>query len=77
MSESDSQNDAFNSESFWDVDYYKKTVKRTADGFQNCYDIVKMCQERADVEKEYAKKLKAWSKKWTEFYEKSNISIFK
>ena len=71
MSESDSTNDAVRSDSFWELDCYKRTVRRTEDGLQSCYDIVKMCQERADIEKEYAKKLKGWSKKWTDFYDKS------
>ena len=61
------------SDSFWEIDCYKRTVKRTEDGFLMCGEMMKMLQERADIEKDHAKKLKAWSKKWNEFLDKSEL----
>lgn len=49
---------------------YKKTTKRTEDGFKLCNDLVLLIQERAEIEKIYAKSLKTWSKKWNELIEK-------
>ncbi|RXG73600.1 Protein kinase C and casein kinase substrate in neurons protein 1 [Armadillidium vulgare] len=43
---------------------YKWTTKRIEDGHRLCDDFMKLIQERADIEKEYAKRLKEWSKKW-------------
>lgn len=59
-----------NSDSFWEVDSFKLTVKRSEDGLQMCNEIMKLIQERADIEKEYAKRLKAWAKKWNDSFEK-------
>ncbi|ESN92589.1 hypothetical protein HELRODRAFT_156082 [Helobdella robusta] len=59
-----------NSDSFWEVDCYKRTVKRAEDGFTACNDLIKMIQERAEIEKEYAKRLKMWSKRWNEYFDK-------
>lgn len=58
------------SESFWDLDFYKHTVKRTEDGLNMCNEMMKFLQERADIEKEYAKRLKAWAKKWNESFDR-------
>ena len=60
------------SDSFWEVDCYKRTVKRTEVGLQMCNELMKFIQDRAEIEKEYAKRLKAWSKKWSESFDKSN-----
>ena len=41
-----------------------------------CTDLTSLIQERAEIEKSYAKNLKTWSKKWGELIEKgSNISL--
>ena len=58
------------SDSFWEVDSYKRTVKRTEDGMQMCGEMMKLIQERAEIEKGYAKRLKAWSKKWIDSIDK-------
>jgi hypothetical protein len=58
------------SDSFWEVDGYRRTVKRVEDGVQQCSELMKLIQERAEIEKEYAKKLKAWSKKWNDSFDK-------
>jgi Fes/CIP4, and EFC/F-BAR homology domain len=38
-----------------------------------CSDLSALIQERADIEKSYAKGLKAWTKKWAELIEKGFI----
>lgn len=38
--------------------------------FRLCNDLQQLIQERADIEKGYAKSLRAWSKKWGELIEK-------
>ena len=60
---------------FWELENYKHTIKRTEDGMQMWNEIMKFIQERADIEKEYAKRLKAWAKKWNESFDKGNFFI--
>jgi len=52
------------SDSFWDIDGYKPTVKRQEDGVRLCQDLMNLIKERSEIEKSYAKSLQAWSKKW-------------
>ncbi|XP_070553156.1 protein kinase C and casein kinase substrate in neurons protein 2-like [Ptychodera flava] len=52
--------------SFWDVNQYKKTVKRIENGHRSCDDFMTMLQERAELEMKYSKSLKAWADKWEE-----------
>lgn len=58
------------SDSFWEPGNYKRTTKRIEDGYKLCNDLQQLIQERADIEKAYAKSLRAWSKKWGELIEK-------
>ncbi|EAT46870.1 AAEL001979-PA [Aedes aegypti] len=58
------------SDSFWEPGNYKRTTKRIEDGYRLCTDLQTLIQERAEIEKGYAKNLKAWSKKWGELIEK-------
>ncbi|ELT91899.1 hypothetical protein CAPTEDRAFT_20646 [Capitella teleta] len=58
------------SDSFWEVDCFKRTVKRQDDGFRLCQDLMQLIQDRAEIEKHYAKSLKTWSKKWHDSIEK-------
>lgn len=61
------------SECFWDLDYYKNTVKRTEDGLFMCNEVSKCVQERAEIEKEYAKRLKGWARKWNDSFERGML----
>lgn len=51
---------------FWDVNSYKRTVKRIDDGARLCDDLLKLLAERAEIEGLYATKLQGWSKKWND-----------
>ena len=57
-------------DSFWDIGNYKKVVKRIDDGARLCSDMVKMAQERAEIEAKYARHLQAWAKKWEDIISK-------
>eukprot|EP00794_Sanderia_malayensis_P000137 gene137-749_t len=52
------------SSNFWLVGNYKKIVKKVEDGAKFCDELSQMLSERAEIESLYAKKLKAWNKKW-------------
>ena len=52
------------SDSFWELEQYKRTVKRHEDGLKLCNELSQLIQERADLEKNYAKALKSWSQKF-------------
>lgn len=54
------------SESFWEPGNYKKTTKRIEDGYRLCNDLMQLLSERCDIEKNYAKSLHSWSKRWNE-----------
>ncbi|XP_074659847.1 protein kinase C and casein kinase substrate in neurons protein 1-like isoform X3 [Tubulanus polymorphus] len=58
------------SDSFFEVGNYKYTIKRIDDGYKLCNDLMALIQERADIEKAYAKNLKTWSKKWNDAIDK-------
>ena len=58
-------------ENFWDIDGYKSVIKRTEDGQKMCEFLLKMVEERAQIEKSYSEKLSSWYKKWTHAVEKS------
>jgi len=58
------------SDSFWEPGNYKRTTKRIDDGDRLCKDLILLVQERANIEKEYAKTLKQWSAKWNGLIEK-------
>jgi len=58
------------SDSFWEPGNYKRTTKRIEDGEKLCKDLILLVQERANIEKEYAKQLKTWSSKWNNIIEK-------
>jgi protein kinase C and casein kinase substrate in neurons protein len=63
-------------DSFWEVNGHQKVVKRTEHGLQMCNELSKLILERAEIEREYAKRLKSWSSKWTESIENGNNVVF-
>ncbi|XP_046665958.1 protein kinase C and casein kinase substrate in neurons protein 1 isoform X3 [Homalodisca vitripennis] len=60
------------SDSFWEPNNFKRTTKRIEDGYKLCNDLMTLVQERADIEKAYAKSLKGWAKKWNDIIEKDS-----
>ena len=44
--------------------------RRIDDGERLCKDLITLVQERANIEKEFAKQLKQWSGKWNNLIEK-------
>lgn len=60
------------SSSFWELGNYKKAVKLVDDGAKLSSDLIKMAQERAEVEAKYSKNLQQWSKKWEELVNKGS-----
>ena len=58
------------SDSFWEIDCYKSTVKRTEDGLHMCGELMKLVAERAEIETKYSNKLKMWCKKWNDVIDK-------
>jgi len=61
------------SDTFWEIDGFKLTVRRAEDGMHQCVELMKMTQERAEIEKDYAKRLKVWCKKWADNAEKGTV----
>jgi len=58
-------------DSFWEIGKYNRAVKRCDDGNKLTTDLVSMINERAELEKTFAKMLKSWSKKWSDYLAKS------
>ena len=65
------------SDSFWEPGNYKKTTKRIEDGHRLCNDLMTLVTERAEIEKNYAKALKAWAIKWNNAIEKGRNLLLK
>lgn len=41
-----------------------------------CVDLQHLINERADIERSYAKSLQNWAKKWNDLIDRGEISIF-
>ena len=50
-------------------------TRRIDDGEKLCKDLIQLVQERANIEKEYAKQMKAWSTKWNNIIEKGLATL--
>ena len=60
-----------------DLCYFKiSRFRRIDDGERLCKDLILLVQERANIEKEFAKQLKSWSSKWNSLIEKGKTSRF-
>lgn len=64
------------SDSFWEPGNYKRTTKRIEDGHRLCTDLIQLVQDRAEIEKNYAKSLKSWTKRWNELIDKGHSCSF-
>ena len=58
------------SDSFWEPGNYKRTTKRIEDGHNLCNELMNLVKDRAEIEKNYSKSLKAWAVKWNNIIEK-------
>lgn len=58
------------SNSFWEPGNFKRTTKRIEDGNKLCNELAALVSERADIERSYARSLKAWAIKWNTTIEK-------
>jgi len=64
-------------DSFWDVSGYQPVVKRAESGLQMCGELSRMVLERAEIEKDYAKRLKSWAHKWRDNLDHGFSVLFK
>ncbi|XP_065646840.1 protein kinase C and casein kinase substrate in neurons protein 1 isoform X2 [Hydra vulgaris] len=60
-----------NNNNFWDIDNYQRCVKRIGESSALCDDLVKMFNERIEIEAKYGKKLDDWHEKWSKALENS------
>lgn len=58
------------SDSFWEVGNYKLAVKRVDSGYKLCDSLKSLIDGRNEIEKNYAKQLQSWAKKWNDFLDK-------
>jgi protein kinase C and casein kinase substrate in neurons protein len=56
-----------NEKNFWDINGYKRTLKRVDEGYELNTKLIEMLQERSKLEDAYARSLKQWSKKWKNY----------
>jgi len=58
------------SDSFWEIGKYSRTVKRIDNGHKLCDSLRSLIDQRSEIEKNYAKQLTQWTKKWNDYLDK-------
>ncbi len=76
MSQHSDDGYAISSDSFWEPGNFKRTTRRIDDGNKLCTDLMMLISDRAEIEKAYAKQLKAWATKWNTIIEKGKMTPF-
>lgn len=57
--------------SFWEIHQFKRTVTRIDNGPKVCDDLLTFVKDRAYIEEQYSKMLKAWNTKYRKIIEKN------
>ena len=60
-------------ESFWEVGKFMRAVNRIDSGHSLCSSLRQLINSRAEIEKNYAKQLAQWNKKWNETLDKGML----
>ena len=60
--------------SFWELENYKRTVKRVEDGARLCDELIKLIHSRAEIEKKYSSELRTWAKTWNDKIDKGETN---
>ena len=61
------------SESFWEVGKFMRAVTRIDNGHALCSSLRQLINQRAEIEKGYAKQLAGWTKKWDDILDKGKL----
>lgn len=60
------------SDSFYEIGQFKRTVSRIDNGHKQCDELASFIKERAAIEEQYCKMIKAWGAKYTKVLEKGS-----
>lgn len=59
-------------DSFFEISQFKRTVTRIDNGHKQCDELLAFIRERANIEEQYCKMIKAWCAKYTKVIEKGS-----
>ncbi|KAI0981759.1 hypothetical protein GJ496_004420 [Pomphorhynchus laevis] len=51
---------------FWQINNYRHVVKRVEEGYRRCNDLISFLLERAECEKNFARQLRTWARRWSD-----------